>query len=199
MRGTNLYGIEPSAEAASFAETVGINIIGTSVSGFSAEAHKFDLILMTDVFEHIVSSTDVIARLTSSLRPNGRLVIVTGAYDSPTFSFWKSKYYYSAMPEHVVFITKGYAEWCARRLGLNLINYRVIGNRDRTFPPAALKAFIKGVSSLLLNLLPTNWFAGKRQNWVQKLRAIRGYGMPNIFSKPDHALVIFEKIIPSQK
>jgi SAM-dependent methyltransferase len=192
LRGATLHGIEPSEDAAGVAKAAGIYIAGRTVADLSAETPKYDLILMTDVFEHIINCSKVIEGLLVALKPNGRIVIVTGAFDSRPFSFWKNNYYYAAMPEHLAFITKRHAEWLARENGLRLVKYTFIENRSRRRRTSMVKALGKSIAYLVLNLIPTNLFSGEKPKAIHKIRTMRGYGVPNIFSVADHVLVVLE-------
>jgi SAM-dependent methyltransferase len=187
-----LAGIEPSLKAAEIARAAGVEIIANSVLGFRAGGRRFDLIVMTDVFEHLHSSTEVITELARALNPQGRIIMVTGACDSRPFSFWRNRYYYAAMPEHLVFITQRHAEWCAKKAGLALSDYRIIDNRVQIARWGLSKSWAKGIVYLMASIIPAAFFEGARPNWIRRLRAIRGYGMPNIRLQPDHALITME-------
>lgn len=186
----NLYGLEPSKEAAKIAASHGITILGTSVADLSTSPPEFDLILLTDVFEHIFDGKDFLIPLRRSLRPNGYLVIVTGAFDSAPFLRWKSAYHYCAMPEHVAFISRRHALFLAQELDLKLSDYTLMFHTDHH--PNTFKSFLKSVPYWLLHRLPTGWFCAKPP-FFHKVAQQRGKGVQNLRAQPDHALVVLQR------
>jgi SAM-dependent methyltransferase len=190
-REARLVGIEPAFKAAETARAAGIEVIAASVIDFNTGSRKFDLIVMTDVFEHLLSSTKVLAELARALNPQGHLMIVTGAFDRRPFSFWGHRYCYAAMPEDLVFITKRHAEWCDGRWGSR---WPTIASSTTVFRSLSdrLKAWAKRACYLLTSLMQAAFFDAGEQKLLKKLRTIRGYGMQNILFQPDHALILME-------
>ncbi len=185
-----LHGIEPSREARIEAEKNGIKIVGESLydlKGISAE--KYDIIILTDVFEHLQDSNLAMKYLSEALLPNGYIVITTGAYDSKPYQLAKNLYYYGAMPEHVSFLSKKHALWLAQKYELDL-SYEFIRHSRRS--AGIIKLVVLSLLFLVLRMLPLKWFFVE-SNIVNRLAGWRGRGIQNIFNQPDHAMAIFHK------
>jgi SAM-dependent methyltransferase len=99
------------------AESRGVKVIGDTVESLEGSAMRFGAITLIDVIEHLPRPLDSLRKLASMLRPGGRLVIFTGATDAPSWRFAGEHYWYSAMPEHVVFFRPSWFRWAAPQLG----------------------------------------------------------------------------------
>jgi trans-aconitate methyltransferase len=74
---------------------------------------KYDLIVSTEVFEHLHKPAEVFASLVSRLNPGGYLAIQTAFYpdDMPSFKHW----YYHKDPTHIVFFCpKTFVQLCKK-------------------------------------------------------------------------------------
>ncbi len=65
--------------------------------------YKFDLITAFDLVEHLYHPKKFIADLVGYLKPQGRLVILTGNKNSVSAKVLKNNWWYCNYPEHVVF------------------------------------------------------------------------------------------------
>lgn len=188
QRELHCHGVEPSEKAAAEAEKQGIKILGASIEELDPATQKFDVILLTDVFEHILEVDLFLESLCRFLRPSGQLVIMTGASDSEPFLRYRNTYHYCATPEHLVFISKRHAEWLANRLGTGLMQYSIISH---VFPrPSRLKGFLKSLAYWALRKIPATWL-GVENALVHRIAWLRGLGVQNFSGKPDHAFVVF--------
>lgn len=194
--GYTLHGIEPSREARVEAEKNGIKIVGESLydlKGISAE--KYDIIILTDVFEHLQDSDLFMKYLSGVLLPGGYIVITSGAYDSKPFQSAKNLYYYAAMPEHISFLSQKHALWLAQKYELDL-SYEFIRHSRRS--AGIIKLVVLSLLFLVLRMLPLKWFFVE-SNIVNRLAGWRGRGIQNIFNQPDHAMAVFHKRIQNKK
>lgn len=103
------YGIEINIQSA---EMAGKKINTTIWNGFDdlPAYTEFDLIYVIDVIEHLSSPKSFILKALPYLKKGGYIALMTG--DSNSF-FWKlsgAKWYYSAFPEHISFISKLWAK-----------------------------------------------------------------------------------------
>ncbi len=139
-------GIEPNPESAAVAAQKGINILGTSATEETLRSNTFDVITMIDVFEHLSSPTETIKLLVRQLRPNGRLIIVTGRTDSFPVKLVRSTYwYFSIVPDHIVFLNKRFVTKLKERLGLRSVKATAV-----THYPFHLKKHLKELAWLLI-------------------------------------------------
>lgn len=188
----NLFGVEPSRQAAEKARSRGVTILGETAFDLLNVSQKFDLILCVDVFEHVTDPDELLRVCESALHDNGRLVIVTGASDSEFALKWGALWNYVTMPEHIVFVSKKYiAEYADRRsTSLRLEDYKPIFRKQprknfayRLFARNVLVALLIWISKVTLAhaILPIT------------LRRIASRGITNISSRADHALIVMRK------
>jgi SAM-dependent methyltransferase len=109
-----LFGIEPGLAAASLARKKGINILGASLDAPNLPEGGFDAVLAVDVIEHLVQPKLLIERGLSLARPGGWLLVSSGDSSAWSFRMAGGRYWYSAVAEHLSFISP---RW-ARRLDL---------------------------------------------------------------------------------
>ena len=184
-----LHGVEPSGEAAAQAATHGIRILGSSIADLDAFS-RFDIILLTDVFEHILHSKDFLQTLSGLLSPGGQLVVMTGAFDSGPFSKHRSTFHYCAMPEHLAFISRKHSDWLARQLELELVEYKLISHASRA--PSRIKSLAKSLIYWAGRGIPASWLSGDLPV-VREFARLRGMGVQNLTGQPDHAFVVFRR------
>ena len=69
----DLFGVEPSHEAARDAQRRGVTIIGESIESLRDSNHKFGAITMIDVVEHLLRPLDALSSLARLLAPGGKI------------------------------------------------------------------------------------------------------------------------------
>ena len=189
----SLDGVEPSLEAAELAKSRGINIKGRSVFDINVGESSYDFVVLTDVFEHLVDSYSVLAAIKRILKPDGKIILVTGAADSGPFLTFGSNYYYVAMPEHVIFISRKHAEWLCGGIGVKLLEYTEISHSDASRSVLSqIKLIIKAGLFYILKCIPDVMFTRVCGPFWARCRKVRGYGVPNFRLKDDHCIVVFE-------
>jgi SAM-dependent methyltransferase len=134
--GWEKFGIEPSIDARLVAETRSVHVLAETVEALDREADRFGAITMIDVIEHLPRPLEALRKLASMLEPGGRLVIFTGATDALSWRFAGTLYWYSAMPEHVVFFRPSWFQRVAPQLGCKVssvqrLPFRRAGARER--------------------------------------------------------------------
>jgi len=87
---------------------------------------KYDVIISTEVFEHIYEPRETFETLLSILNKNGRLILMTGF--SPNTHEEFKRWWYIQDPTHVVFYNKKTFDIISRKYDLNIIkhNYKNI-------------------------------------------------------------------------
>lgn len=85
QRGWEIYGIEPSTWARSFAKKKGIKLVGKTIEDAKLPSNYFDTITMWDVIEHLSQPKIAIKKLYKTLKPDG--VIAVGTPDVESFMF----------------------------------------------------------------------------------------------------------------
>ena len=75
-QGWTLTGVEPSASLAGLARKWwGLEILEGFLEDLDLPKHHFDIVTLTDVFEHIVNPREVLATIREIIRPDGVLFI----------------------------------------------------------------------------------------------------------------------------
>lgn len=189
----SLTGIEPSAQAALVAQQKGIQVIYSTYKMLTNGQQQYDLITAVDVFEHVSATASFIQAMAGALTPQGVLIIVTGAADSPVFRRWNKNYNYVCMPEHVSFMTKVHAEWLARKFALDVVEYKLFQHSINS--NSVFISIIKRWAFYLLNIIPDRMIAINNR-WWHRLGALRGAGIV-IQNQSDHALIVFKKRLDS--
>jgi SAM-dependent methyltransferase len=116
------FGIEPNGASAEIARKNGLHILGPAPSEQYLGDYKFDLITMIDVFEHLDRPADVIKTLVHHLRPGGRFIFVTGRTDCfPVRLTGTSYWYFSVIPDHIVFLNRKFVNWLRTELVIKSI------------------------------------------------------------------------------
>lgn len=186
----NLYGIEPSTKGAEIATSRGIKILGPTTSSLSTVVSPFDAIFCVDVFEHLCNPKQFLRECANALKPNGVLVVVTGAIDSAFLRKWGSKSYYVAMPEHTIFLSENYAR-SITGIDLRLDEYIVFRRRMRSLTNL-VRTMPRNVLFALLDIAGKMMGGGLIEQSLF-LRSLASRGISNSWSFPDHAIACFRK------
>lgn len=184
-----LFGIEPSVEAAARARSRSVHILGQSFEALTSCEKTFDVVVCTDVFEHIRNTRHLFQALSAVLNDGGHLFLVTGAIDSKAVQTYLSKRRYVTMPEHLSFLSKKHAEWLAGQTGLHLKNYSLI-SRAHSSHVRPLN-ILRNALFVFSGLLPAGLVAKSR---FARLRRIRSSGLLPVLPEPDHALAVFSRV-----
>jgi len=186
------FGIEPNKVSGIIAESKGIKIIGETVEDEILKNRMFDIITMVDVFEHLDNPLEVIDILVSHLKPGGKLIIITGASDSMAVKLANITYwYFCKIPDHIVFINKGFINWLRDRYG----NFNINSERVRHYNYKAIN-YLKELTWLLIwrYLNPNSLF--KKNNLLKIFSVKRFENLKEIImcnNQKDHLLTIIDK------
>jgi len=100
QKGCNTFGLELSTSSLITANKKG----HTCVDDISKlNDHKFDIITAFDLVEHLYQPKQFINQLLGYLKPQGKLIILTGNKNSLSAKILKNNWWYCNYPEHVVF------------------------------------------------------------------------------------------------
>lgn len=110
------YAIEPSASAQMAAQSRGIKVLGTNVDDPEVRLPELGAITLIDVIEHLPKPMNALQRLAGALVDGGRLIIFTGDTRAWAWRLSGRHYWYSALPEHLVFFSETWFKWAAPRI-----------------------------------------------------------------------------------
>ena len=99
LRKCEVVGIEPSPERAEAARELGITIINTILSDVvAAEVGKFDIIILADVLEHLVSPSSMLDLCRKMLNPMGAIIasVPNVAHWTVRFELLRGNFNYTA-------------------------------------------------------------------------------------------------------
>ena len=174
-----LYGIEPSTEAAQVAAGKGIEVVYPDVDGWNRNelGSSFDVILAIDVIEHLTDPSELFEVSARALSAHGRLIIVTGRAD-----FWMTRvlgpdYRYLSLPEHVSFMSHQSIAVAAARNGLEVTNFLRVRHKTPSITRRSLYGAQNAFRYLRRRLHPTHCFkspapptAGMKDHMIVELR-----------------------------
>jgi 2-polyprenyl-3-methyl-5-hydroxy-6-metoxy-1,4-benzoquinol methylase len=176
------FGVEASLKAAELARTRDVQIVAQRAAELAQHTGRYDAVVAVDVIEHLVRPDAFLALLAGCLAPGGRLVISTGALDTPQWQATGGAYWYCQFPEHIAFFSPAWGEALAPQLGLQL-------SRVERF------SYLQG----------SPWWRFKRRLRYQRKRlgqprnaasAPQVLGEPGLFA--DHVLMVFEHAAPAR-
>lgn len=183
------FGIEINSKAAEIARTKTNAIICGDFNELPA-GREFDLIFAIDVIEHLQSPKSFVLKALPYLKNGGYIVLMTGDSNSFFAKMSGLKWYYSAFPEHIAFISKSWAEkLCKYDENLEMVYFKNYIGTNRSF----LKR-LKWFSVWIVNFI----LQDKSKYLFQVLPKITetGIGEMKNFGKnfsADHLLVVFRK------
>lgn len=105
----DLYGIEPSLNAAGVAQAKGVKILPSDAHTLSLFDGYFDVVVAVDVLEHIPEPAELMRTLGKLVKVGGYLVISSGQFGSLAWRILGPQYYYSGCFEHISFLSP---DWC---------------------------------------------------------------------------------------
>lgn len=113
------HGVEVNARASAVAVSRGITIHDEQ-SLLAESPIRFDAIILTDVFEHLVHPIQLLENLAKLLNPGGRLILVTGNADAIPIEEISAEFWYYRILGHLQMATVAHFQWMAGKLGLEL-------------------------------------------------------------------------------
>lgn len=121
LKGFECYGVEPSQFASGYArDNFGLNIITALLTGTTYPGKKFDIIILSDVVEHVSNINGLFALAQNYLADNGKIVVLTGNRNSLYSKICGKKWLYYFSWEHVSFFNKNSVTALFKRHGLVL-------------------------------------------------------------------------------
>lgn len=132
-----LFGVEPSEEAARKAQDRGVQVLGPDIKTMAPGYEGFfDAIVSFDVYEHLNDPVNVTRSLRKLLTPGGILLIETGDSGSWPWRWLGRRYSYCALVEHVGFLNKKSLSALAGEVGMSLVHFeRVVHSRATGWSP----------------------------------------------------------------
>lgn len=119
------FGIEPGEHAARVAHSRHITILGPDVEALQeGPGEQFEVVVAFDVLEHVPEPIPFLTSLRRALVPGGVVCLLTGNTDCLGWRLEGGDYWYSALPEHLVFFNRASLERAAIHSGLEVVEFR---------------------------------------------------------------------------
>jgi SAM-dependent methyltransferase len=131
LKGWQVTGIEPSANAAARAQQLGYAVHVGSVEQAPDAAEPYDLVVGWMVLEHLHEPVDVLKKLHQWTRPGGWLALSVPDAGAKEFRFFKDAWYALQLPNHLYHYTPTTLRCMIRSTGwrpVKIVHQRVIGN-----------------------------------------------------------------------
>jgi SAM-dependent methyltransferase len=187
------FGVEPSAQARSRAEALGIHVICGAVEELAASDLRFDVISAVDVIEHVPNPMDFLRLLARNLNDGGQIVVSTGNSRASAWLLCGPVYYYSHCFEHVTFISDRWCSYAAQH-GFRVQVLQALFRHEGAAPVGrarrlkmqlrfALKWLLGGFERAVLLRLPTS---------TRRLGLRLTLAEPGLFN--DHIMVSFSPL-----
>lgn len=183
------FGIEIHPEARHRAAQRGVEIVGRDF--FDLEG-QFDCIVAFDVIEHVESPRRFLEFGVDHLKSGGRLLVSTGNFDSFTFRFMGSRYWYCSIAEHISFISPAWVRRQVPALGVKIEGMTFFSHANFRFRQSA-----KQVAANVLYRFCPRLFASLRRMGMGRIDVRRfpesiDYP-PGWMSAKDHFLFVLRK------
>lgn len=178
------HGVEINKAACALATADGIGHIWSSLEEIPRQL-RFDVIIASDVIEHISDPGQLIDRLLTHVTDVGAVIITTGDAHSDLWNRFKANWWYCFYPEHISFLSKAWLDNFSHSRGLSIehcdrFNYLNLPRGRR---------FFATVLTYLYGYFPRVYF--RFRNTVRQI-----FGHPTLISAPgigisaDHLFIV---------
>jgi SAM-dependent methyltransferase len=124
-------GIEIHTGAAARAAAAGVKILGSDFDALCAQPGRFAAITAFDVIEHVENPARLLSLMAGALVPGGTLIFSTGDLDSWNWRLMQNRYWYSAIPEHISFLSERWLRGMLPSAPLELVRVRRFSHASR--------------------------------------------------------------------
>jgi SAM-dependent methyltransferase len=186
--------IEPCSAARRVLDAAGIRVIADSLEDTPrAEDGTCDVVVLFDVFEHLLNPTSGLRRAMSYLRPGGLLFVGTGNTDHWSWRLLQGSHWYLDPVQHVRFGSRRYFRWFSRETGSRLVSLLPICHRSGDWRKNLIEAMIVLYFGLRGRSRPLRFLA-RLLGGLPELRQYRHKTYPPYTQTlADHLLVVFER------
>jgi 2-polyprenyl-3-methyl-5-hydroxy-6-metoxy-1,4-benzoquinol methylase len=125
QKGFECFRVDPSNFATSYARTnLGLNVISGMLDYNTLPEKRFDIIILSDVVEHIYNINSLMELVTFYLTDSGRVVILTGNSNSWYAKVCGKRWLYFFSWEHVSFFNKHSIKYLFNNHSLSLTYFK---------------------------------------------------------------------------
>jgi 2-polyprenyl-3-methyl-5-hydroxy-6-metoxy-1,4-benzoquinol methylase len=137
LMGWETFGSEYNKKASKICSENGISMLENNQTGLNYN-EQFDVILFSEVIEHLIYPSHYLKLFSDYLRPGGMIYITTPNYNSITRKILKSKWSVLGYPEHLSYFTSS-----TLKKALNNNNFKIIWTRTHGISLSQIKISLK--------------------------------------------------------
>ena len=185
------YGVEINEEAAKIASSRNIQVISEEmlVRDFN---NGFDVILLTDVYEHLYDPLRTLEMLSAKLKRGGRLIISTGNADLVKKKIVPGEWWYFRVFGHLQALSFAHIQWLAKKLSLRNAGVYNLSHYDTPMRERARQKFYFSVYSRFKN--KPSLLVAKFLGFIPRIRRARTWPVaPAVTCLRDHTVFVLEK------
>ena len=120
----NYTGVELSKHAAEYSKkNYNLNVINESLDKFLRKNILFDVIIMSDVIEHLDNPFNVLSLIEKNLEPNGIFIFTTMNMDALLPKIMRSKYHW-IMPQHKFYFSNSTLQYFLKRNKMDIFKIK---------------------------------------------------------------------------
>jgi 2-polyprenyl-3-methyl-5-hydroxy-6-metoxy-1,4-benzoquinol methylase len=188
-------GFDIDLRATEVARGKGIRVMEYSV--LESNKGSFDLIVLSDVFEHAMKPTDLVTYLFSLLKTGGILCVSTGYADVKIVQYDIADYWYFRTVQHFSMMSEKYVNCLRKELNAELVHFKICSHYDDLL----MRKISHAINFTLRFFLYKNVSAKKASLAFKIIRRIpllsritRWYTQPHFIFAKDHVVVAMRKI-----
>ena len=120
----NYTGVELSKHAAEYSKkNYNLNVINESLDKFLRKNILFDVIIMSDVIEHLDNPFNVLSLIEKSLEPNGIFIFTTMNMDALLPKIMRGKYHW-IMPQHKFYFSNSTLRYFLKKNNMDIFKIK---------------------------------------------------------------------------
>ena len=120
----NYTGVELSRHASEYSKkNYNLNVINESLDKFLRKNILFDVIIMSDVIEHLDNPFNVLSLIEKNLEPNGIFIFTTMNMDALLPKIMRSKYHW-IMPQHKFYFSNSTLRYFLKRNNMDIFKIK---------------------------------------------------------------------------
>lgn len=131
--GYERYGVEIQNGAREKARSSGVNLIATNYCELVNCSERFDAVVAFDLIEHVRDPANLMADVSSVVRPSGLVIVSSGNSDAWSWRLLGARYWYCAIGEHISFVNPRWSRKTSRCVGLALEHCEFFSHTEAGF------------------------------------------------------------------
>jgi len=180
-------GIEVNRAAAEIASQDIGNKVWSSVDEIP-DGLRFDIVIASDVIEHVTNPMLLVEQLTSKLSDTGVLILTTGDADNFLWNRFGANWWYCFYPEHIAFISRDWLQYISQTVGVDVVRCEAF----RYFEFGLSRRIVDSLHTCFYGVFPTAFLS-----IVKLFRKMLGRGdstsIPGGGISRDHLFIVLSK------